>query len=96
MANERTYLAWTRTALAVVTIGIVVREFILEQEPAPAPAALLLIVAGFLLLLYAVVRYYRQQELIESGKFSIDRLGPAMLTIVLTIVVVVGTWVVLG
>ena len=74
-ANERTYLAWVRTGIAVMAFGFLVEKFDLflqlathslgGRAPSPANAAvgnvagLLLIVLGAAMMVVATIRFHR-------------------------------------
>lgn len=51
LANERTYLAWIRTALAVLAGALLVRQFITELQP----RWLVVLIAGALSVLAAML-----------------------------------------
>jgi putative membrane protein len=80
-ANERTYLAWVRTALALLAFGLLVERFDLYSrslsdlsDPASDPgvsaigraAGLGLILLGVLVLSISSYRYLRFKQLIAS------------------------------
>ncbi|MHB8460404.1 MAG: YidH family protein [Candidatus Limnocylindrales bacterium] len=79
LANERTFLAWTRTAITVMALGFVVAKFgILLREiggasvhlltvRAGAVVGILLVVSGLVLLALALHRFLRLRRGIESG-----------------------------
>lgn len=79
LANERTFLAWTRTAITVMALGFVVAKFgILLREiggasvhlltvRAGAVVGILLVVNGLVLLALALHRFLRLRRGIESG-----------------------------
>jgi putative membrane protein len=86
LANERTFLAWVRSALAVIGLGFVVARFglYLRQLAAAggrpmtesAHSALigeLLIALGTLLLPAALVRFLTNQQRIARGAFTPSR-----------------------
>ena len=64
LANERTFLAWTRTALALLATGLAVAEFLRSQ-----PNAVRLAIGVPLMLLGAAVALgsYRRWEAIERA-----------------------------
>jgi inner membrane protein YidH len=83
LANERTFLAWVRTGIALVVFGfaigrfaIAVRQFIQIQGHAPPTAGLsvwfgtIAIAAGVLLTLAGLLRYRRTRAQLEAGKFE--------------------------
>ncbi|WP_413624388.1 YidH family protein [Luteibacter sp. Lutesp34] len=80
-ANERTYLAWVRTAIAVMAFGFLLERFNLflayalpPRDHAPAQLhvrasewlGLGLIVVGALMTMLATWRYHRNRTLIAS------------------------------
>ncbi len=80
-ANERTYLAWVRTALAFMGFGLLVERFDLMLRTLPAAisatagtenrdmseaAGLLLILLGVLVLFVSSARYVRFKRYIAS------------------------------
>jgi putative membrane protein len=82
-ANERTFLAWVRTALVVVALGFLVERFDLflsytahAAPHAPPPhlgfgnlAGLTLIVLGIAMIAVAVLRFIRtRREIDAEGK----------------------------
>lgn len=83
LANERTFLAWVRTGIALVVFGfaigrfaIAVRQFMQIQGHVPPTAGLsvwfgtIAIVAGVLLTLAGLFRYRRTRAQLEAGKFE--------------------------
>jgi inner membrane protein YidH len=80
-ANERTYLAWVRTALALMAFGLVVERFDLFLQSLPIlagatsgsaasgvnrPAGMVLILLGIIVLGTSTHRYLRFKQLIRS------------------------------
>jgi len=79
-ANERTWLAWIRTAIAIIAFGFIIERFELftayvtaslgGQAQMPArdlnPLALLLVGAGILVIVLATLRYHRHRHMIED------------------------------
>ncbi len=90
LANERTYLAWIRTSLAVVTIGIVIAEILPTGEKLPIHLPLILLALGVSLMGYSLVSYYLRLKNLELGQFASDRAGPILLSAMLAIVVTIG------
>jgi putative membrane protein len=83
LANERTLLAWVRTAIALMGLGFVVarfglflREVTLGQSAAPEPTALAagigaaLVGAGVLVTVLSTVRFFRARGQIERGRYE--------------------------
>ncbi|HLI56675.1 MAG TPA: DUF202 domain-containing protein [Actinomycetota bacterium] len=79
LANERTFLAWTRTAITIMALGFVVAKFgILLRElgganvheltvRAGAVVGILLVVSGLVLTGLALRRFLLLRRGIESG-----------------------------
>jgi putative membrane protein len=101
LANERTFLAWLRTSIAVMSLGFVVarfglwlRELALQVNPnvplqrtgLSLPLGEGMIGFGALLTLLAAWRYHVVNRAIERGEIKSD---PRMVSLV-TIVVVVS------
>jgi putative membrane protein len=77
LANERTYLAWVRTALGLVGLGVLLERLGAGGERLITVAAGVGFVSfGGLLLLYAVGRYLRVARNLEQGTFPVARRGP--------------------
>ncbi len=87
LANERTFLAWIRTSIAVISLGFVVTKFSLwlrelagrfNPQAAPThtgaslPIGLTLMALGAVLAILAARRYWVVNHSIEQGKVSAD------------------------
>lgn len=96
LANERTYLAWVRTGLALIAAGIAIRLFITETAAATqwlAIAALGFAALGGVLTVTSYRHWLRVQEAMRSGEQLPTQRGPLILTIgmvLLALVVVIG------
>lgn len=99
LANERTFLAWVRTSIAVMSLGFVVARFSLwmrevatrvnPQMPMrgsglSAPLGECMIGAGALITVFAAWRYHVINRSIRRGEIQAD---PQMVTAVTAIVV---------
>jgi putative membrane protein len=88
LANERTFLAWVRTAIAVMSLGFVIARFGLwlrelsahlsPQAPdgghrLSGPVGMGMIAFGGLLALLAAWRFHTVNRQIERGEVSVDR-----------------------
>ena len=100
LANERTFLAWLRTSIAVMSLGFVVARFglwlrelamqINPQVPSRStglslPLGEMMIGFGALLTLLAAWRYHVVNCAIERGQIKSD---PRMVSLVTFVVVV--------
>jgi putative membrane protein len=83
LANERTFLAWVRTGVAIVVFGfaigrfaIAIRQWLQGQGHVVPPSGLsvwfgtVAILAGVLVCMAGLVRYRRTREQIDSGNFQ--------------------------
>src|SRR6266404_5925361 len=86
LANERTFLAWIRTSIAVISAGIVVsrlatwfQHFSPSEKEAPGQnnfsfvAGFAMIVLGGVVALLAVWRYHVVNRAIDEGRVKPDR-----------------------
>ena len=99
LANERTFLAWLRTALSLLAAGVALDQFV-PQLGAPGVRAALGAALGLLSVLAAVggwLRWSRVQRLMRRGQpLPVARtgvvlaLGLAVVGIVVSVLVVVG------
>ena len=63
LANERTFLAWVRTALAMLAGGVALHALGLpETEWVQTTLAVLLVVLGALMTVFALVRWARVER----------------------------------
>ena len=77
LANERTFLAWVRTALGLVGLGVLLERLGAAGEQAMTVAAGVGFISfGGLLLLYAASRYLRVAKHLERGLFPVAIHGP--------------------
>ena len=88
LANERTLLAWVRTAIALMGLGFVVARFglflrqlsvesgqAISAEPSTSisgPLGLMLVGAGILAMVLGTIRYLRARSQIERGHFEAE------------------------
>lgn len=78
LANERTFLAWVRTALGIVGLGVLVVKVLDIETLASEIAGLSLIALGALSLVYGSWRYMRVATLLSEGRFPVARRGPML------------------
>ncbi len=89
LANERTFLAWVRTALGIVGLGVLLEKFVGTGEQVIATVAgLAIIIMGGVSLIYAIVRYERVRKLLDDGVFEAAATGPLVIAAVSIIVAV--------
>lgn len=85
MANERTFLAWVRTSIAIMAFGFVVEKFSLfvkqmgyylgKEATPPAPGyssivGIVLVGLGVLMGLLAYVRYRKVERQIDEDSYA--------------------------
>jgi putative membrane protein len=88
LANERTFLAWIRTSISVITLGFLIAKFgvwlrelsthLAPQTRAPHSGSslyvgIVMMVFGGLVAILAARRYHVVNLAIEHGKVSADR-----------------------
>jgi len=88
LANERTFLAWNRTALALVAGGLAVVQLLDEVEPAALRRALgiPMVLLGGLLAALSYSRWDRNERAMHADR----ALPPSVLPRLLTLGVTVG------
>ncbi|WP_053600508.1 YidH family protein [Bacillus sp. FJAT-18017] len=97
LANERTYLAWVRTAISVTGIAFVIVSFHLtigqSHRVIDFLAVLLTILsslAGFGVIINSAIQYYRKRKQIQSQRFHSSHVSIIASTLALLIVVLVA------
>lgn len=82
LANERTFLAWVRTALGLVGLGVLLERLGAGGEPSVAMAAGIGFISfGGLCLIYAVSRYLWVARNLERGMFPVAMRGPIVIAL---------------
>jgi len=95
-ANERTFLAWVRTCIALIGFGFAIARFglfvrqlnivLIRQEPTPNPLftsenlGICLVIFGMLMLGLATWRYNQAFWQIEQGNYQPNRLPVWVMT----------------
>ncbi|MFK0070683.1 YidH family protein [Streptomyces sp. NPDC091046] len=96
LANERTFLAWLRTALALIGGGFAVDQFLPDLSRGwRVGLALALLAAGVLCALRAVNHWARCERAMRRGEDLPVSRFPALLSLVIAVVAVVMVVVVL-
>ncbi|MBW3620996.1 MAG: DUF202 domain-containing protein [Actinobacteria bacterium] len=100
LANERTFLAWIRTSLALIGGGLVLFQVI--ETPVPGGRRILggaLVGLGTLLALRAYRRWVRNEEALRTdAPFPPTRLplllaaGVGLVAVISVVVLVAGAW----
>lgn len=82
LANERTFLAWVRTALGLVGLGVLLERLgVGGDRVITLVAGLGFISFGGLSLIYAVSRYLWVAKNLERGMFPVAIRGPFVIAI---------------
>jgi putative membrane protein len=100
-ANERTFLAWLRTSIALIGFGFAIARFGLflrqldsvvnQQQPIPHPVfnsenlGISLVVLGIVTIVFAAWRYNQVYRQIEREEYYPNRVIVWILTVVVTI-----------
>ena len=107
MANERTFLAWIRTSIAVMAFGFVVEKFSLfvkqmayyigKEASPPAPGyssviGVLLVGLGMLMGVLAFVRYKKVERQIDDDTYAPS---PVLSVLLAISVIVIGMFLLL-
>lgn len=83
LANERTFLAWLRTALALVGGGFAVDQFLRNlQRPVRVTLAVVLVVGGAMCAVRAVNHWVRCERAMRRGDDLPVSRFPALLAVV--------------
>jgi putative membrane protein len=100
LANERTFLAWIRTSIAIISLGFVVakfsvwlRELAARLDPqmqapragASLPIGVTLMALGSVLAILAAWRYHVVNRDIERGEVKADRGLVVLVTLMVTL-----------
>ena len=70
LANERTFLAWLRTAAGVMTLGLAITRFGSHNRAAALLAGGILVLVGTAGIIYGTVRYRAVTRQLESRQFT--------------------------
>ena len=91
-ANERTFLAWNRTALAMVTAGLAITQ-LLPPFDVPGGRRMIgipLILAGTVVSIASFVQWQRNERAMRRGESLPASILPALVAIVVGISAVVA------
>ncbi len=69
LANERTFLSWIRTALAIIAAGVAIEELQVGDNPMLRTlAALLMILGGAVMAVYSFYRWKKSERAMREQK----------------------------
>jgi putative membrane protein len=78
LANERTYLAWLRTAVNVMILGLAVAKLLRGEGSSADVAGGVLIAVGFVVLVFGTMRTRRITTELREGTYEADYVGPIL------------------
>jgi putative membrane protein len=90
MANERTYLAWLRTAVNVMVLGLAIAKFGSNDEAASLAAGGIVVAVGAAGLAYGTRRYRQVNAQIEAGEYMTGTHGNA--AVAASVILVLATF----
>lgn len=90
LANERTLLAWVRTALGIIGLGVVFEKLIDTAGSTAVIASAVLIAYGVGILVYSLYRYERVITHLERGEFPVARRGPLLIGLLALVLALAG------
>ena len=102
LANERTFLAWFRTGITLIALGIAAAQFLtLESSGVPIVHVLatILVVAGIALSLTGAARYLTGRQRIDAMAFQPayrSILGTTAAALVVGLIAIAFIWLVRG
>ncbi|KAL1926743.1 hypothetical protein VTP01DRAFT_5389 [Rhizomucor pusillus] len=82
LANERTFLAWLRTSLSMISVGVGITQLFrldraVEHDPDlrtwGRPVGLMFILMAICFLMFAFIRYFHSQTAMTKGYFPASR-----------------------
>ena len=82
LANERTFLAWIRTALGIVGLGVVVGKFVEAGGLLAELVGLALVAVGTAMVAYATVRFEKITALLDEGRFQAAAWEPILTALI--------------
>jgi inner membrane protein YidH len=92
LANERTYLAWLRTAATVMVLGLAIAKLVEPSNGRTIAAGAILVATGAAGLVEAGLRYRRVNRELEEGRFVTGSLSgePLIAGVVLVVAIAVA------
>ncbi|CAG8491439.1 4473_t:CDS:2, partial [Scutellospora calospora] len=94
LANERTFLAWLRTSLSFISIGVGVTDPTHRDDKVGKGLGIAFIILGIIFLGFGLLRYFNSQYLMTKGHFPASR-GSVVLGSILTIIALAACFVII-
>lgn len=89
LANERTYLAWVRTAVALIAGGVALNALDVDiSESLKTPLSIALVATGGLMSFVALFRWRQVERAIAEGRPAPPFSGGPVVSVVLLVVAV--------
>lgn len=85
LANERTFLAWIRSSLALIAAGVAVVHYVPGPEALRLALGLLLVVLGGLLALQSFRTWSGNQAAMEAGRPLPSSVVPRVVAVALAV-----------
>ncbi|KAG0266799.1 hypothetical protein BG011_000851 [Mortierella polycephala] len=92
LANERTYLAWLRTSLSMITVGVAITQLFRLQSESGTPTKKLIKIAELGRPL-GTSRYFHSQTVLSYGQFPASR-GSVILATVTVLAVLLACFII--
>ncbi|KAG0366789.1 hypothetical protein BGX24_003536 [Mortierella sp. AD032] len=104
LANERTYLAWLRTSLSLITVGVAVTQLfrlqttdannqLIQVSEMGRPLGGSFIALGMLFLWLGTSRYFHNQSVLSYGQFPASR-GSVILATVTVLAILLACFII--
>lgn len=89
LANERTFLAWLRTGIALIGLGLAAAQFLERQVfpglPLIRVMSLVMVVTGISMAIDGSRRYVRHSKQIEAGEFKVTTRSAVVMALLVAI-----------
>mmetsp|Transcript_6671 Transcript_6671/g.8907 ORF Transcript_6671/g.8907 Transcript_6671/m.8907 type:complete len:136 (+) Transcript_6671:2278-2685(+) len=74
LSNERTFLAWLRTGLAIVSVGVGIEKLTLVKSMSGLLGTLFILL-GIIIFLYSLFRYFETLLALQKSRFEPNKKG---------------------
>ena len=73
LANERTFLAWTRTGLGLTALGVALVQLIDSEGTMATVGGILMVLAGIFAMAYGTFRYQEVRRGLMEGRYPVAK-----------------------